>query len=379
MNPRRVLSLAKRILIGLLHERRTLTLVLLAPVIAMLVFGFVLTGEARHIPVVVVNLDHGSALPLTGRPSVSLAILAALDPEVVDLREMESVPLGAAEVEAGRAAALVVFPPDFTKDVLAGLSSPRAAGATMEVRLDRTAFHAATAVAQAAQDAVLRTLEEYGQRLPVGVDLSRPIYGAHVKLLDFVLPGILGFACFFLTALLTILSLVGERRAGTLERLLTTPLRDLEIVAGYAVLFGGIGVLQSLVLLGIATVVFKVTVTGSAAVAFLTLALLSVVSLSLGILLSTGARTELQAVQTIPLVVLPTFLLSGVFWPVEAIPLWLRPLSYMTPPYYAIAAFRSIMIRGWGITEIWPDLAALVGFAVLFLGGAVLMLRRSRL
>ncbi len=78
----------------------------------------------------------------------------------------------------------------------------------------------------------------------------------------------------------------------------------------------------------------------------------------------------------IPLIVLPTFLLSGIFWPLEAMPLWLRPVPYFIPPFYAIDACRSILVRGWGLDRVWPELAALAGFALLFLVASALALRR---
>jgi ABC-2 type transport system permease protein len=94
---------------------------------------------------------------------------------------------------------------------------------------------------------------------------------------------------------------------------------------------------------------------------------LAVVSQALGILLSSLAKREGQAVQFIPFIILPVFLLSGVFWPIEAIPAWLRPISYLVPPTYAVDACRSVLLKGWGVDKIWPDILVLVLFAVLFL------------
>ncbi len=149
-------------------------------------------------------------------------------------------------------------------------------------------------------------------------------------------------------------------------------------MTGYALFFGSIGVIQSALLLGVAVLVFRINIAGNLLLAFAAVSILSLVSLSLGILLSSLAKTEVQAIQMIPLSVLPAFLLAGIFWPVEASPLWLRPLSYLIPPYYAIDACRSIMIRGWGFDKVWIDFAALTGFCVLFLTTASLSLRKAR-
>ena len=87
--------------------------------------------------------------------------------------------------------------------------------------------------------------------------------------------------------------------------------------------------------------------------AFLVVILVAIDAMSLGILLSAAARRELQAVQMIPLIIFPTFLLSGIFVPVDALPSWLSPLSWLIPPTYAVAALRDIMLRGWGIEHVW--------------------------
>ena len=124
--------------------------------------------------------------------------------------------------------------------------------------------------------------------------------------------------------------------------------------------------------------VFKVMVVGSILLAFLVIALLAVMSLSLGIMLSSLAKREAQAIQFLPMVALPVFLLGGVFWPVEGIPAWMRPLSYAIPPSYAVNATRSVMLRGWGVGDIWVELVAMAGFTVAFLALSVWSLHRAR-
>ena len=94
--------------------------------------------------------------------------------------------------------------------------------------------------------------------------------------------------------------------------------------------------------------------------------ILAIVSQAFGILLSSLAKREAQAVQFIPFIILPVFLLSGIFWPIQAIPLWLRPLSYFVPPTYAVDACRSIFLKGWGISKVWPDIWLICCYLFLY-------------
>lgn len=186
----------------------------------------------------------------------------------------------------------------------------------------------------------------------------------------------MAFVVYLLTTLLTLISFVGERTSGTLDRLLSTPLREYEIVMGYAITFSLLGTMQAALLLTIGILVFNITIVGNVVLAFAVVALLAIACQALGILLSSLADREAQAVQFLPFIILPAFLLSGIFWPLEAIPTWLRPASYLVPPTYAIDACRSVILRGWGLEMIWTDVAALVVFAAVFLTMAVLSLER---
>jgi len=171
------------------------------------------------------------------------------------------------------------------------------------------------------------------------------------------------------------MAFIGERVSGTLSRVQSTPLTEAEVVGGYAVALSIVGTFQAVFLILVGIGVFGVNVEGNVFLAFLVVALLATVCQALGIFLSAFAKSEAQAAQFLPFIVMPGFLLSGVFWPLEAIPAWLRVTSYLVPPSYAIKATRSVMLRGWGLDMIWPQLLGLALFAVLFLALATLSLK----
>jgi ABC-2 type transport system permease protein len=372
MNIHRALAITRRIFRGLRHDRRTVALMFLAPVVAMCVFGLAFSGDVEDVKVVVVNLDNATV-------SISRTIISNFDDEVLKIDHVADVEEGVRRVEDGNDYAVIIFPERFTESVLMKRSDPSYPGdTTIRVREDRSNVNVANAITKSVTDAILLTAKQAGQDLPMKVDAEDAIYGKGAKFMDFFVPGIMAFVVFMLTTLLTLISFVGERTTGNLERLQSTPLRESELVVGYAIAFSIIGMLQTVVLLVIGVAAFDIMIEGNIVLAFAVIALLAVVSLSLGILLSSLAKREAQAIQFFPLIVLPTFLLAGIFWPVEAIPSWLRPLSYLIPPSYAVDATRSVMLRGWGIGGIWIDILALCGFAGAFLAVAILSLKRGR-
>lgn len=378
MKKPRFLTVTKRVFRDLRNDRRSLALIVIAPIFLMFIFGLAFSGEVKNITVVVVYGEQGAAGGAAGGVSLAGRIVSNLDPDVVKLEYADDRDAALAMVEDGEAWAALVFPADFSAKALAGLGDPSSSSpAGIEFLLDRSNINVANAVTKALNDALLATMDQAGIRQPVKVETTA-VFGENAKFMDFFVPGIMAFAVYMITTLLTLVTFVGERTSGTLQRMLATTLRERDIVLGYAATFSLVGIGQAALLLLVGILVFDIGVVGNVLLAFLVIAILAVVSQALGILLSSTARREAQAIQVLPFVVLPAFLLAGIFWPVEAIPAWLRPLSYLVPPTYAVDAARSVMLRGWGIGKIWIDIAALLAMAAFFLSLAVLSLRTRR-
>jgi len=372
MNIRRAFSIAKRVFRGLRHDPRTIVLIVMAPILYIFVFGIAFSGDVEDARVIAVNLDEGA-----GSISFSEMIISNIDDETLNIRYRDNEAEAVNQVEDGKAWAAIIFPEHFTKNILAKIEGDSYGdGTSILIRADKSNVNVAAAISKAVSDAIKDTIDAYGGGVPISIT-DYPVYGENAEFIDFFVPGIVAFAIFLLTALLTLLSFVGERTSGTLNRLLVSPVRRSEIVVGYALAFSVVGMIQAAILLIVGTLVFKITIVGNPFIAFMIAALLAVVSVSLGILLSSAAKREAQAVQFIPLIILPTFLLAGIFWPVEAIPSYIRPLSYLIPPYYAVEALRSVLLRGWGLGGIWLEIVVLMAFAVVFLAASVRSLKRE--
>jgi len=371
----RFLAVTRRIFMDLKNDKRTLALMFIAPIFAMFVFGLAFSGEVKNLRTEVVNLDRGPTDTVTPTFSLSGMIFGNIDKSVLKLESSSSVDAAKAKVKNGDAYAVIVFPEGLTENVLAAKQGkPISENTTVQLYIDQSNVNVANAVVKTVNEALLKTADQAGMKLPVTVD-TVAIYGKNARFIDFFVPGIMAFVVFMLTTLLTLVSFVGERTSGTLLRMLATPLRERDIVLGYASAFSVVGILQSAILLLVGILAFHIIIVGNVLFAFVVIALLAVVSQALGILLSSFAKRESQVIQFLPFVLLPTFLLAGIFWPLEAIPSWLRPFSYLVPPTYAVDACRSVMLRGWGLGRIWIDIVALMGFAVAFLALATESLR----
>ncbi len=376
----RTLTVTKRIFRGLRNDWRSLVMMFIAPVFAILVFGVAFSADVNGVTVAVVNQDEGYQIPPSTVPvSVADAIVANLDTDVLTVREVATEAEAEDMVRRGDAYGMIVFPEHFTGNIYQKQLDPMlSADAAVRMELDRSNVSVANTILKEVSEAMVKTSESMGVEAPVTVDSSQAVYARDASFRDFSVPGLMAFIIFILTFVLTLLTFVNERTSGSLSRLSATPLKETELVMGYALAFSAIAVVQTIMILAIIVGLFKVMAVGSILLAFLVMAVLSVFSLSLGILLSSVAKSEAQAIQFLPIVALPVFLLGNIFWPVEGIPVWMRPLSYAIPPSYAVSAIRAVMLRGWGLDKVWVDLVALAGFSIACLALSVLLLRRER-
>ncbi len=394
MKATRVLAVARKTLRSLKHDRRTVGFLVMMPLFMIAIFGYTFGGSIEDVPVIVVNLDTGS-----GGVSVSDAVLDELhdggvlsieqwtyiydEGDILDNFEPEMlVEKAIAEVESGDAWAAIVFGSSFTSDVLRSIgeigSVPTGSPGMITVYIDASN----TNIAQAIMNEVRLTVQEvivseYSVLPPITVSEDR-VYGEGSEFIDFFAPGVMGLAAMMVTFMLSIISFVHERSTGTLDRLLTTPVTEGEVVAGYALALGLVGLIQSVVILTAAVALFQVQIEGSPFLVLLIIFVLGAGNQGLGFLLSSNAKNEFQAVQFMPLILFPSILLAGVFWPIEAVPGLLRPVSYFVPLTYAVDACRSVMIRGWGIGDVWLQLVVLAAFALTMLLLSTLSLKKRR-
>jgi ABC-2 type transport system permease protein len=360
MKPRRTLAVTRRILTQFRRDRRTLALVFVAPLLIMGLFYLLLAGSGPTPEMAVVNLDRG---PLGARLSDELKVSTHVRAEISDLGGARR------RLEDGAIAAYVVFPDDFSQQAQRGLIAP-------ELHLEGTEPGLSQAAAQALAQAGMKAASGGGVRFE-----PRVVYlhgGSNLGTFDFLGAAFIGLVVFFLTFVVTIVSFLRERSQGTLERLMASPLRRSEVVVGYMLAFGLLALVQGAEVLIFSLYVLKVYSAASPLLIFGIEALMALAAVNLGIFLSTFARTEFQAVQFIPLVLVPQILLSGVLVPVSSEPGWLQVVSRVLPLTYAVDALRSAMLKGSGLDSpaVLLDLGVVSAFALLMALAAAGTLRR---
>ena len=407
MSLRRILAIARRIAQGFRRDERTLGLMFVVPLVVTALLGWVLSEQTDEVVHVVVVNEAGEI----GERIVNALEEAAAQPgsDVTVAATVGSQSEADAMIRDGTADLGIAIPEDLLDVVRRG---ERPTLTVITEGTDPAAEAGRFGTLQSVMADVARQITPPGANPPVLPEVERrTIYlSPDASQVDVLAPIFLGFFGYFFVFLLTGVSFLRERIGGTLERLLSTPVTRAEIVLGYSVGFGIFATVQVIVLtlfilnsvdvqpfgptepfrigdvevpaLG-PTPAFSiglgVGVAGSPFLAFAIAFLLTLGAVNLGIFLSTFARTELQVIQFIPLVIVPQALLSGIPWPTERLPEVLRAISGVLPLTYAVDGLREVMLKGADLssTAVQTDLAVLGGIALFFVVLASLTIKRE--
>ena len=193
----------------------------------------------------------------------------------------------------------------------------------------------------------------------------------------FTIPGLIGLILQNITVMLTAFAMVREKERGTIEQLIVTPIQSIELILAKLIPYIIIGYGAFLLALAICRWWFKVEILGNLFLLLLLGALFVMCALSIGMLISTFASNQSQAMQFTMLIILPSVLLSGFVFPLEAVPIWIRPISFLIPLSYFMRIDRGIILKGVGINELWQDTAALLVFLFIILTAAVKRFKKS--
>lgn len=348
----RISALIKRICLQMFRDKRTLGLLFIAPLLILTLMYFLFNGNNVDPKLGVVNVDQ-SLIKILKSSNIKVIHYDTATKQTVLDHELDGI-----------------FVNDNGKYKLTLKNADPSAAKALQMKVNQ-------AVASMAQTKLM-------QQIKAPVDISNKsidtkyIYGnKDTVFFDVLSPILVGFFVFFFVFIISGIGLLRERTTGTLERLLSTPIRRWEIVTAYLIGYGIFAVIQTIIVVLYSINVLDLVLTGSIWSVIVINLLLALVALSLGILLSTFAASEFQMMQFIPIAVVPQVFFAGIF-PLEGMADWLQAFAKIIPMYYAGDALKGVMYEGYRLSDITGDLFALLIFAAVFVILNIIALKKYR-
>ena len=334
-----------------------------APLLQLFIFGYAVTLDIKHIPLVVCDRDRqADSRELVGsfERSGYFDLLAGVD-SPSEVR---------GPIESGRALMGLYIPDDFSKRLARGET------ASLQVIVDGTDMNSAGVAA----GYTARLLAHYARAREPGLAVRAPIeqqprvwYNPDLRSVNYMVPGVICMILATVMIAMTAMAIVRERETGTLEQLVVTPIRPWELMLGKTAPFAVIGMVDVCSIIVVARYWFGVSVAGSVVLLLALAMLFLLTTLGLGLFISTVSRSQQQAMLTAFFVIMPSVILSGFMFPIENMPRVIQWVTYLIPLRYFVEIVRGVFLRGVGMAVLWPQVAALAA-----LGGAIFGLSAAR-
>ncbi len=378
----RILVILRKEFIQALRDPRMRILLFLPPIIQLLVFGFAVNLDVDHVRIAWMDMDR---TPLSRELGERFSGSGRFEVVAVPRSEAEAQQV----LDASQAEAVLRVLPDFERDVLRGRPT------AVQVLVDGTNSNTASLVASyagtivagfansaSAQVQNVRILTRSpgapaNMSFPQVTARTRVWFNPDLRSRNYFVPGVLANIIFLVTIMLTALAIVREKEIGTMEQLMVTPLRPLELMLGKTLPFALVGLLDVVLITSVALLVFHIPFRGNPALLMLCSALFLMTSLGAGLFLSTISHTQQQAMMANFFFTTPAFMLSGFAFPIRNMPLAVQYLTYLNPMRYFIDIVRGIFLKGVGVEILWPQMVALGVYGVVALGLSVVRFHKT--
>jgi len=369
MSLRRIRALTKKEFIQISRDIRSLIGALFLPLLMISLYGYALSLDVDRIPTMVFDRDESPA----SREFVGLVSGSRYFQIVGYITRNDEIDQA---LMRGDALMVLVLPERFSSRLKKGFQSP------IQVILDGSDSNTATLaegyIKTVAANFDLKIQKQRVRRaglrladIPVEARI-RVWFNPEMKSRNFIIPGLTAIIMMAICCLMTALSVSREKETGTLEQILSTPISSAEVIAGKLLPYLAVGLVDMALVVGAGVVVFGVPFHGSYLTLFLSAFIFLIGTLSWGLFLSIVSRTQLQAGQLAVLsAILPSFLLSGFIYPIENMPLVLQGITFLVPGRYFVEILRGLFLQGIGLPLLWPQVLALLIFAMLVLRLAV--------
>ena len=362
------LAVLKKEAMQMIRDKGTLRFTLIMPAFQLVLFGLIDTN-VKHVRTVVLDLSRTEQSRELVRDFTNTSLFDVIEfaPSRPAMRE---------KIVAGRASVGIEIPPDYARrrlnqepaDVLVLVD-----GSDSSIASQALAAASGLTLSQSISELLERA---HARDLPIRMH-PLFLFNPDSRSANLLIPGLVAILLTFSGTLLAAYAIVRERERGTLEQLMVTPASPVGVVLGKLLPYLGLGFVQLALILLLMTLAFRVPIHGNLALLVALSGIYLFALLSLGLLVSSRAKTQMEATQIAQMVLLPSIMLSGYIFPLSSLPTPLRWVSQALPATHFIAIARGIIIRGATFVDLWPDVAALLGIAVALVAGSTQAFRKT--
>jgi len=355
---RTIRHIVRKEFLQLFRDRRMIAPLFIAPVLQLILFGYAATVDVKHIDYVLVDQSRTA-------DSRDLATLFSKSGYFDLGAGLGSAKEAEAWLQSGRAKAALVIPEDFAKRLARGESAP------VQVLLDGSDANSATII----QNYIaLITARFQGTLLARAVGIApgelnavepRIWYNPEFRSSFWMVPGVISMVLIISTLVMTAMAITKEREIGTLEQLIVSPIRPAELIIGKMIPFVVVGCVDIVLVLTAARIVFGIPLRGSLLFLFPAAFIFILTTLGIGLFISTVSRTQGQVIQSAMFFMMPAFLLSGIFSPIESMPKVIQAVTYLNPLRHFGRIVRDVLLKGSGWAILWPEVVVLFVMGVL--------------
>ncbi len=366
-------SMIRKEFIQIFRDARTLVIIILIPIMQLFLLGFSATTDVKNVELAIWDQSRS----IQSRELVDAFRAANYFTIAYDVGSQKDIQ---DLIETGRVRAALIIPPDYDSKLAAGNADVSIILDGSDPAVGSTAFSTARLIGQAYATQVLKEqslLYSRSVTIQPPVDVHTQVwYNPDLRSTYYMIPGVIGMILYTITSILTATTIVRERERGTIEQLIVTPIRSWELVIGKILPYVILAFFDTLEIIVLGHLFFGVPVRGDLTLVLSLSGLLLLSGLGIGLLASTMAHTQQEAMLMVWTSLLPSIFLSGFFFPIEAMPRVLQWVSYVIPLRYYLVIIRALLVKGVGASALVAQIYPLTAFGIFIMGVAALRFRK---
>lgn len=373
-------ALVKKEWIQIKRDKYTLLIIIFMPILQLLATGLAIQKDLRDLPTVICDQSNSEySRDLIDALKNSQYFLPKL--HVASQRKVIQT------ITAGKAQVGLIIPDNYSEKIMKGetaevrmvVDGSNAGAARLAINMGSLIIsNIGSKILQEKIDKLQSNSNDFVVKVGEPIEFrTQVLYNPDLKFAFFIVPGLLGMILQMLTMLFTSFAIVRERERGTLEQLMVTPIQSTELMIGKLIPYAVIGFIDMILAIMVMVWFFQIPISGQMWVLVVTSAIFLLCSLAIGMLISTLAQTQVQAIQMTFSISIPTLLLTGFVFPLDPIPLYIKWISYCLPLTYYLDIIRGIVLRGAGMLELWPQTLTLLVFSIGLIFISVIRFRKK--